>query len=107
MIPGEGKMERLLRFIYQMRCITDETNWIYDISKLETDTGGLNKFAGWFDKIGGFKLLRRFIAISDKIESMCIVRGYDKKFGIVIVPKHTTLKYLDHGILSINIQKLT
>ncbi len=105
LIPGEGKFEKFLRFIFNLNCITDRIDWNYQIQNLEGDSGGLNQFAVWFRDIGGFKFLRRITKIADKIESMCIKNGKDVELGIKITPKHRQIPKSDHGILSINIEK--
>ncbi len=104
MIPGEGRNERRLRRKYNLDCVTDRTSWEYNLDYLEGDTGGLNGLAVWFNKICGFKVLRKVITIADKIESMCIVKDYDKKFNLKLTPSHYHIDNLDHGIISVKIE---
>ena len=106
MFPGEGLMEKLLRRLFNLNCVTDTINWRYKIENLEGDSGGANLFATWFRDIGGFRALRKVITIADKIESMCIQKDKEKKLNLKITPKHRMIEKSDHGLLSITIKRI-
>jgi len=109
MFPGEGKIERFLRYINKVKCLTDSITHYYNTEFLESDTGGLNAFWVKLYKSGVVDFIsNHIVTLADKIESISIIKEKSNLFNMDFIPESIRVDKLDHGMLSITLKsKLT
>jgi len=104
MFPGEGKLEKLLRAIHKIQCLTDSIPHKYYPEFLEDDTGGLNAFWVKLHKARITEFIsKHIVTLIDKIESMVIIKESLEKFSFKAIPKSTMVNKLDHSMLSLEL----
>jgi len=106
MLPGEGTVEKILRKIHKVDSLTDNLDREYHIETLESDTGGLNAFWMMLYKFGIVDFISKYIfKPMNKVETISIIKGNKQNFGLKLTPSHQDIEGLDHGMLSIMINK--
>lgn len=100
LFPGEIQLEKYLRNKHGYTDLTESIPITYDVSALETDSGGLNElFKNLFMSPFG-KFLRKRFSLFQKFDSILI--SDEQKDMITYENVHVGLKGLDHDVLGIS-----